>query len=173
MNEKAVAIAEDVIAHCNTLNLTTGKYFHLNVNFWEQNPSEGDLKDYVEEIQPFCSVCALGAGIWSKARLFDNVPMEYFVDKLLGTCNGNGMVDTLEDVFSHKSIVLIEAAFERTRPLTDYIKNLKERPSEEELWDAVNFGHLYKTNAERLCAIYQNVVDNDGEFIPPANQKGV
>src|SRR4051794_28070782 len=74
---KPVLVAQDVLRHVNTLLLSRGTY--ISGYPTAASIKEGDLQDNVDVIEKDCTVCALGALLLSKARLFNDVPMTYLI----------------------------------------------------------------------------------------------
>src|ERR1043165_3171280 len=73
--EKAVAVAKDVIKRLKYLNIETRHYMCGQIPSKLKISEKDDLKKHVAKVEKYCKVCALGACIISKARLFDEVPM--------------------------------------------------------------------------------------------------
>lgn len=158
-SEKRVAIARDVIQRLNSDGslLTAGHngYICSPVKFPDDS---GDLKDRMEDIdQAPCMVCALGATLLSKARLFNNVPLATITDNnYFLHVSGHTARQNLRDVFPTLMLDMIEAAYEM-RPMGTWLP--------EKLRKTVNFGTEIKDPKQRMIAIMQNIIDNGGEFI--------
>ena len=159
MNEKAVAVAKDVLKHLKALRIAQGYY----INGDALPVMEGDLKDNLDTVQKKCRVCLLGACVLSKARLYDNVPLEELLfDSDAGKSLSADEDDTrsiLQDVFDPEQMDLMEAAFEKTTCLaedcTDYAL----------LVQAVDFGNRYEDRYDRVKAVMENIIANNGKFI--------
>lgn len=155
-SERAVAVAQDVI---NLLTLA-------------ENPLIADHKGYIssvyevpdgaDELQPLipeilkagCTVCARGAVMIAKARLFDRVPTAGIV---LDGCLNVDSVDTtraLDDVFHRDQLQRMEHAYEHW-----YRSDIG--------YGCAVFGLQFNDPKDRLIAIMQNVIDNDGDFVVP------
>lgn len=171
---KAVQVARDVLAHMSCYNVRTGAYL-TGIVPRQDVIKDGDLQDNLEQVATNCNVCALGAMLLSKARLYDDVPMravlgqgvmsDYKGPYLSITMERRNVVGQLEDVFGWHQLAMIESAFEmkhmNTTPMT--------AEQADRLCDAVNFGISYAPyhSHTRLKAIMENVIENNGVFNPP------
>lgn len=144
-----VAIAKDVIAQVNARRYTATPGTFLRVEFVEPFPEgAADLRDVVGLPMVVCDVCAKGAMLLSKARLFDAVPLDDMVVE--ETILGGGDEEILYEAFGEENADLIESAFELYSG--DHL--------------ACEFGHRHKNPADRLIAIMANIVEHDGIFTP-------
>lgn len=156
--EKAVAVAKDVVAQLDdptsTMRPSHGGYFITPFMPDDCNLQERDLRDYLPQIhEAGCRVCALGAAMLSKARLYDDVPASTLV--LTGALK---VEHALDGIFGRETVDLAEIAYEghvvrHTQLSTDRIHR------------AVDFWRKYERPRDRMRAIWQNVIDNNGEFI--------
>jgi hypothetical protein len=168
--EMATAVAKDVIAQLNRrtkgYEATPGLYVYIECVI---PTNVTDLQDAIPSIENQvgkCNVCALGAAVLSKARLFDNVPIDGEAASYGGviSLDYDDCFNGLKDIFSESQLQLIEAAFEGW---------------DEGSWEtnpairrAVAFGEKYiDDDKKRMKAIMQNIIDNDGTFKPPAVPK--
>lgn len=157
--EKIVEVCRDVL-----LQLERGKYtlghIYLSASEYMPDTKEGDLQQHVDKIEK-CYVCAIGAALMSKARLYNNVPI-----KSVLSCRGNidanqdNIIKNMNDIFSARLLYEMEAAYERTPRLCDDYCISKER-----LCGATAFGESYINDRERMVAIMENIIDNNGEFV--------
>lgn len=162
--EMAVAVANDVLAQLRKRTkgyvVTTGYYIRTGSPL----PSTGDLRDHLDTIQKGgCQVCALGAALLSKARLYDKVPMNFTNGGYASYCSGDACYRSLSDVFSRKQMVLIESAFERMNMDPD---SRRDDYTPVAIQNAIDFGTQYSDDKVRLRAIMKNIVENDGVFKP-------
>lgn len=165
--ERAVAVAEDVIKTIraeNNIQIRKGSYFggRFKLDVVDEN---AELQHLLPEIErQGCSVCARGAAFLSHVRLFDN----FKASRVLGRtddhdfnydagCGWHTTENTLQDTFSEQTRNLIECAFEMSR-------NHRYGVSLELAQGAVEFGVRFPKDDERLVAIMENVIANDGEF---------
>ncbi len=143
-SEQRVVIAKDVIAQ-----LHEGRYFAEMGNWVEPDEDvEYSKEALTDEYTPVCKVCGLGALFLSAVR-FGNGFRARPGSMLLVT----QIESVLIDIFNHDQISLIEQAFEQGRG----------QYSGDE--GAIHFGQQYDYDEERLLAIMNNIVRNDGEFI--------
>lgn len=164
--EMAVAIANDVLAQLRKRKkgyiASAGVYvsssaFHNEID----HKSTLDLKDHLDEIQEDgCRVCALGAALLSRARLYDNVPFSDFYSKWESD-GQSGCHQFLKDVFSHKQLTLIESAFEGAD--MDYEG---DGLSAREVKRVCAYYEKYPDDKARMRAIMTNIVENGGVFKP-------
>jgi len=113
-------------------------------------------------VEKNCTVCALGASILSKARLFDDY--RFRVNDSYEHFHGGA------EIFGINQALLIEAAFEQTRELIDdggvFRDGRTFKFPEGQVDRAVKFGKRYGESEKRLAAIMRNVVKNEGVFVP-------
>lgn len=167
--QRAVEVALDVLAQLrkrrNGYVATTGYYVETAYDLTEAG---GDIRDHLAEIQGAnCRVCALGAAVLSKARLYDNVPAEAFVDGD-GGAPRESCTENLLDIFSQDQMDLIETAFECRDSREDgdpWGYNGTKLPAR--IARAIAFGERFKTPKARMRGIMQNIVENRGVFTPP------
>jgi hypothetical protein len=173
-SEMAVAIATDVISQLRKRNskmkVKDGNAY-VDTDFRPEDTT-GDLREILPEmLKTDCTVCAKGALIISKARLFNKVPLKkifperewqnFFgrhIDRLDLIRNCSTMSALLSPIFPRKTADLIEAAFEKT---LYYASN--SSPTSRK---SVNFGLKYPDPKKRLIAIMKNVIANNGDFVP-------
>lgn len=159
MNEKAVAVANDVLKHLKALQITQGTYADMKEGGLEVFASDDDLQQYLDVIQKHCHVCLLGACVLSKARIYDKVTMSQF-RQIESVCDEVKIREMLEDVFDRDTINLMEAAFEGDRFCWMKGTDL------EQIDAAILFGEKYGDSKERIAAAMKNVIKNSGKFIP-------
>lgn len=127
-----------------------------------------DLKDVVDQVSLACGVCARGALLLSKARLFNDVPIASVFETDEGWVNSivdqDGTANLLSDTFDVATLARIEAAFEVSGALVDASIEGGLDVDAEVAW-----GRLYMGSKDgRLLAIMDNIIANDGEFIVPS-----
>lgn len=163
-SEMAVAIAKDVIEQLRGPLKAASHYCYLTTTYSPTNP-DCDLRDILPEmLKEGCTVCALGAALISKAKLFDAVPLRSLIlNHLQGAQCVYEMhvtrilaIKMLESVFSDNTLNDIESAFEK-------FPNVQGRNT----YGAACFGCKYADDTERLVAIMENVIANNGEFVVP------
>jgi len=122
-----------------------------------------DLQQHVEDMEGHCEVCALGGLLLSKARLCDNVPLNnfYTIDEdgdKTWAFNQNRVKNSLIDIFGKRQLSLIESAFE----VTPYYANTLSFNKKT----AVEFGRRFVNSKDRMIAIMENIIQNNGDFVP-------
>lgn len=185
-NEPAsVQLARDVLSHIqgHEARYMRGRYLLGDV------PStliKGDLRDHLPVIEQKCTMCALGAMLVSKARLWDRTPMESLFTELdsdlheefeglrMMSVGRRAIIVQLEEVFDSYQLNLIESAFEMKRcgttPSPGDLGGIEAfHDYMDRVDDAINFGcqRNIGTPAERLGAIMNNIIENNGVFNPP------
>lgn len=175
--EKRVAIARDAIAqiHEGRYRALRGIYFNLPFDPEYRNR---ELRD-VLSVAPTCTVCGLGACFASVIRLDDalvvNAAEQVLYGQVLNYNKGDGaMGDRLKEFFTEYQLDLIECAFEMDDSNADsleldhddddgYVEGSDQGAADE----AIGFGKRHGNNPdERLIAILENIVANDGTFTP-------
>lgn len=167
--ERRVAIAKDVLAQLRLERYvaTEGVYVDHRVAELASTAPDKPLEKLLPQVKS-CEVCALGACFLSAVRKYNDVKAgeiddpETFMryDGSMMTehmFNDTTMRTKLARHFTDAQTGLIESAFERMPmgSLTD-----------EGAADAIDFGHCYDTDHDRLVAIMKNIVKNDGTFKP-------
>lgn len=182
--KKAVLVAKDVLEQlaAKKYRANTGNY----ISFDGQIPFEGDIKSNFDKL-PSCKVCALGSMLLSCTKL-GNVLTTDDIDTSVGhsdlTSSDNVRV-LFDSIFSNKQLLLIETAFEgyndwkymsNSDEFKEYEKDFEyyqsadrygddETLSFEEASACTKFYMKYRKDV-RLIAICNNIIENDGTFIP-------
>ena len=163
VNEKAVAVARDVLKYLDSLEFTTSNYLEIPDTL--SVPGEGDLKDCVDVVQKGCRVCLLGACLLSKSRLFDEVPLKdlfnHFLYHPTRYITDRNTYRLLESVFSRDQMTMMESAFQQ-----DSWFAIQEKVETRLAEDSQDFGSRYDNKADRARAVMENVIANGGVFIP-------
>lgn len=159
--EKRVAIAKDVLENLDRLKVRQGNY--ICGTLLEEVDPKDNAQEKVKAIQAYCTVCALGACLLSHIRLWDRVMM----GEIAGTyptlylnVQYAGTTAPLKRYFTQRQLNLIESAFEM-RPM-----NKEHAASDEEIAQAKFFGLGYINSQNRLKAIMENIIENEGTFKP-------
>lgn len=159
--EQAVAVARDVLKRLEgqKLTLKAGRYIRQVRDFgdWLRMCESEDIRPHLDEVESVCEVCALGALLMSKARLYNAVRGRDLVDYL-----GDRQKTNLAAVFGRESLLLIEVAFEQNASAVRSASALGAAALNE----AVAFTSPCLSPRDRLRAILENVIANDGEFVP-------
>jgi hypothetical protein len=161
-NEKGIAVAQDVLKHLDIMKVSEGAYLKLELASGNESKltDTGDLQDQIGVAVQECQVCALGACLLSKARLYDAVPSRV-VFRFFQISDDEGIRSLLRDVFDIDTINLIETAFER-----HIFSWCRHGSCENDLLHAERFGDRHKCPYARMRAIMNNIVVNSGYFVP-------
>jgi hypothetical protein len=164
--EKCVAVAQDVLERLDHLRVTTNQYLG------ESLPRAGrqDAQKLLPQLEKDCKVCALGACFLSHIRLFNEVQMWGELD---ASQQRQLIASQLEKYFGRLELYLIETAFECVPlSLLQRVPNLEE-DYRVSLRDALSFGWKFSKLPERLRAIMENIISNNGEFNPTTGKHRV
>jgi hypothetical protein len=174
--EKRVTLAKDVILQLELQRLIaySGDYIcGLNLTFDENGKL---IKNDVElqSILPTqtCRVCAKGAFFIADIMRRDKM-------KISEAKHGIGnekIVRRLSDIFTRNQLDLIETAFEKS-VIYEENETLMEEKVIKSTGDvdyiytplakkAISFGKKYKDTTNRMIAIMNNIIKNNGEFKP-------
>lgn len=174
--EKKVAIAKDVLKRLNKLRFD-GVGYCESKRPMKKLEGKGQLQKHLPIVEKSCYVCALGATFLSYIRLFNKVRVEdvaetfFSYEGKMGICvPGRLMEERLETIFPHKTVVLIEAAYEGDTHIDSYYASDSNGVSfpkkQAEVDKAVSFGKKHRGKRNRIKAIMKNIVKNKGEFVP-------
>lgn len=168
--QKRVVIAEDVVKHIRARDAyKIQPYCVLSFDERYDDSLDDTTKISVENIAsvaPACCVCAKGAMMLSRIMCFGGFTYQYRID------DDEQAIESLEGIFDPFQLDLIEAAFEKyifswhvdrhayedSGELSDEAKQVFDR--------AVHFGERYAGDSDRLLAIMQNIISNQGIFLP-------
>lgn len=163
-NRQRVAIAKDVITSLNTKEIVATQGSYLNSRqLWpdskeffseEKENLDKQVRDvFIDKNPPKCTACAVGSLFVCAVKRHDAITIGE-----MNTFDRGNLTDYLDKFFDQDQLHLMEDAFE-----TYYDKTNRHNESYNE---AEDFGRKYKTAKERMIAIMENVIANDGEFIP-------
>lgn len=164
--KKRVMLARDVLRSLDQerIKAQTGHYVNgfesdsdsSRAEFNEKLSSTGEADEIPLTIPMYgedCTVCAKGALFVAKVDRLNGVTVGDFVS--YADLDPSRF---LLDYFSRRQLDLIEAAFERDRMSLD--------PYDSDAKAAIAFGSGYVSHAQRMRAIMENVIENNGEFRP-------
>lgn len=159
---KRVAVARDALAwlRAGALQAETGNY----VKPFQELPiyTLDGHKQLRDVVFGETTVCALGALFIAHVVRFDDCTVAEYAHSRLQQRN---LIETkMKGTFEPKELELIESAFE-CGDLT-YLSWPKKTVD-----DAIAFGNRYRSARNRLVAILENIIANEGNFRPP--KKGV
>ena len=166
--ERKVVLCEDVLARIEAerLIVARGSYMGNIYNLPEivgKAEFEGTVTpDDCLLMEKHCGVCARGALLLSRIRLFNSVDWEDLkINDSLGI-NQDQTSDILSEAFDTEELLAIEAAFEAEEGEENdgFIGE-----DEEYSWDCIEFGLEHEYPDDRLIAIMQNIIHNNGEFL--------
>ena len=180
---KRVIIAKDVIKQiiANKFKAETGKYMRFTYDGISMFPDsifrnlveikgrkECELQEIIQDENIKCRVCALGSCFLSLINLNDNYKLNEDISYILSGVERtqHEIAKVLSPYFSISQLRLMENTFE-ANDLPGYIRHDCIELNGIELTDkAMNFGSVYIKDNDRLIAIMQNIIDNNGEFKP-------
>lgn len=181
-SEKRVLIAKDTVKWLNAdkIKATKGTYCKLTFSKEKliQNKEKLDVILKGQVIKP-CKVCGLGGMFYSMVRRFDNITVDvdhtfygkYFIRHL--EYGNDTIYSQLGKYFSKDQLELIESAFEQRdmfahQDLPDNYNSKYNLNKINTVIRATNFGLKFNAieNKARLRAIMNNIIRNDGVFIP-------
>lgn len=188
--EKRVAIARDVLKGVQTRRLTpvTDSYSELNIGDPDRAAqliaSDASLRDVLPTLQS-CKVCAIGAAGMAVIGRVNQFGMHHFEQKLLragdelyktnrAEVDDDALRETLVRYFTPLQIAMMECAYMKSTSFANYQPGVAFRTyvlndtvcDNKAIHAAVAFGYQFDADDERLSAIWQNVIDNNGEFVP-------
>jgi hypothetical protein len=184
-DKKAVLVAQDVLAQiaANKYVPNTGAY----VKFEEDISFKGDIKSNFDKL-PQCQVCALGSMLLSCTNLGNVLTTDIISNDGIGhwELQDDGVKELFSSIFSDKQLLMIETSFEgysywENYTVSDIKKHSKlgfdyieysdryaddETLSFEETLSCQKLFLKYHSDQERLEAICNNIIKNNGVFIP-------
>lgn len=176
--EQRLEIIKDALLHLPQTKPKQMSYVSGNVT------GLTNLKDDIDNVRENCEVCMLGGLFLSSVGLYNNVEIDEVFDEN-GICfeiNNLNLCCTLENnlgqYFDEYQLNLIEVAFER-RDVNNYFYDLCDQIYKtEESVDycgcnvckdynaATDFGFSGEPLIERMRRILENMLENDGIFVP-------
>lgn len=187
--EKCMRVAQDVIDHLRLLDVRSGVYCDGELpSTCEDASGDDSARKHIDGISKECRVCAVGAMFLSYVRVYNKTELSEFMGHSYGLSAGDDfevdldvIQDKLHTVFMPPQLELIECAFEQG-PVNQKTLGIagdeycsdedwaQHDPNSEctgaEMRAAEDFGDKYNTPMKRLRAIMQNIVKNEGLFIP-------
>ncbi len=175
-----VEIAKDVIAALNTKKLvaTSGNYGSINIEKGNLEKFEDYSLVSVRDalgVSTNCNVCALGAACLAVVGR-ENKLKATFISGSVEISHNVGFRIQLREYFRPLQIAMMECAFEGGETFAEY-EDI--HPSNEYAFSrinkAVNMFKVIDTDDSdllaqdddmRMRAIFQNIIDNKGEFVP-------
>lgn len=161
-NLKAIEIAKDVLANLDGLNVRRGSFLRPR-EVYEADKTASKymrLKRYVSRLvfaKKECKVCALGAIYLSSFNLPEFKGQS--PANITGSETDRNVIECAKSIFGTDAAE-IETAFELGAGWG------AGRLGYQAIQNAGRFGQRFHDAKLRLRAIMQNVIDNDGNFIP-------
>ena len=164
--QKRVMIAQDVLAQLKAKRYVaeSGCWVQPNIHSaWEQKLSHHDSVQelFIEQKIESCNVCALGGLFMSCTNFNNNTLLEdlYDASSELGELIGEEekLSNKLNSIFSFNQLKLIESYFEANG---GFFRDYDEDDRIEV------FYNKYPSDKERLQLIMENIVENEGTFVP-------
>jgi len=164
--QKRVMIAQDVLAQIKTKRyiVESGCWIDTNINAaCEKNLKDEDSVQelFAEKKIESCNVCALG-GLFMSCTNFNNNTSFVELNDASGhlgdwISEGEEFSNKLNKIFSYKQLRSIESYFENNE---GYFYNQRE-------FDGIKaFCNAYPSEKKRLKLIMENIVENNGTFVP-------
>ena len=170
--QQRVTIAKDVLKllEAEKIVARSGTYMDLGrkveskdiwagSGYWTGGEVEGVQVHQLIEAAPTCKVCGIGACFVAAVRRADQCKST----DMSGTNDDHFMREYLEQWFDIEQIELVESAFEMD---TSFYNQERER-TKDVAYYAQQFGKRYAKDGDRLAAIFTNIADNKGKFVPP------
>ena len=164
--QKRVMIAQDVLAQLKAKRYVaeSGCWVQPNIHSaWEKKLSHHDSVQelFIEQKIESCNVCALGGLFMSCTNFNNNTLLEDldFASSELGELIGEEekLSNKLNSIFSFNQLKLIESYFEAN---DGYFRDYDEDDRIEA------FYNKYPSEKKRLQLIMENIVENEGTFVP-------
>lgn len=163
-DEKRVAIAKDVIDQITAEKYVASCGIYMSIDTNKEYKEDESLQKVLDK-EESCQVCAMGAIFASKVRLGN----EFSVDQLNGwvgdiSASDRDILKATDDIFSLEQMRLMEFCFEND-DIDSYFWRTMERDDFNTLEAKCNdFYYSYDGDSDRMLAIMQNVIDNNGVF---------
>jgi len=178
--EKRIAIAKDVLMaiKSDVYNPETGNYVEpYFFSYFNRKDSVQTL--LLQDRLKGCTVCALGACFLSLVKFTNRLTIDELtpIDANTMFINDNTKIHSngkatsrLRKIFSKTQLTLIEVAFERSAYFADGVRINKEL-IENAVYFWQNFTRYEEDSVseELLTGIMENIIANNGEFIPRIN----
>lgn len=158
---KRIAIAQDVKEQLRLKKLvaSTGTYFRLR-NYY--GGEEVQLQDVIAKKQVVCEACIRGALFLSDVMKLNDYTVENTYEEGWGTWPER--INAKVSYFSQSQQELMEVAFEGSANFAD--RDVYTGQLTEEGRRAMDFHSDYGDDEDRMIAIVDNVIENNGEFKP-------
>ncbi len=159
--QKRIAVAKDALAMVLNGSVRPKRGVWVLTSLRKQNKFAGQqLCDVAGQMK--CQVCQLGALFLADVSLRNEYTVPKYVEDEYnqGSLATENNMERLEQYFSKSQIRLIENAFEEGEGFFSWKHNVDEDD------DAIQFGRKYKSAKKRMIAILENIIRNEGTFVP-------
>jgi hypothetical protein len=169
--QKRVLIARDVIARVKAKTYTPVTQSWVKIE--EDNAEDSSLQKALIEKTVKCNCCALGGLMLSCVAFKDQMEIDEAESSLDFSVVWEEVSESqIGNYFSSKQLQLIEGAFERGegffRPKDSFNPEWDDEDGSfiggETFKRAIAFGEKYKSEKDRLIAIMENIIENNGQF---------
>lgn len=164
--QQRIKIIRDAITHLMSGKTIANIGEYLVISYRAARKLKGDdqVHDIVERVP--CRVCGIGSAFVSAVTLKNKLTISDLGGE---THYGWSFYDVrmrsyLRTWFTDTQLDLIEGAFERS-------VSLAKVASYSAVASAKRFGDGFETSKTRLLAIYKNMLENDGKFVPETSDK--
>ena len=168
MNKKAVLVAKDALAQLKSGKIIPENvYCHIGVRL--EYPIRGsyvNIKDLFDDNQvEFCEACAKGALFISYISKYNNFHADVDISNNISVYD-ESICETLRNIFSETDLDMIELCYE----------GVPTNVSQSEIYDTreediSNYYFKYENELQRMKAIFQNIIDNNGTFVLPSSRE--
>jgi hypothetical protein len=167
LNEQRVLVAKDVLEQIRLEKYVARRDRYMRIfsrlSYYELEFL--DIKSNFDKLD-YCDVCAMGACLLSITRFKNELKFMEADSGYFGNPKSKA-VEMLLSVFEGKQLTLIEAAFEYVYgDSTNVGKHAGFLLEDAEKEAALKFRPSVYSDEEALIKIMQNIIDNNGTFIP-------
>jgi len=166
--EKAVLVAKDVLAQLKTKRYTANAGSYIKDTIKED--FKGSIQKNFNKIKE-CKVCALGACLLSSTKLgniltTDDLYLSDYSSVGVSDLDNKNIKKLLKSIFTPSQMYLIESAFEGFSYDSDRVAvDIFKQKCNDKIEHVVNsFHRKYDNDKERLIAIMENIISNNGVF---------
>lgn len=172
-NLQRIRVAKDVIAQVRLEKYKANRGAYISQLRTNNNvENQDDVKKNFDKIKS-CEVCALGACLLSTVKFKNTLQFQVLrqADEDGDFGYNKQIQNLLSSLFSPVQLLLIEMAFEKSTSIGFFAEKVDNTGSLYDIdWrikdDAVTFGYKYNSHHDRLIAIMENIIDNNGTFKP-------
>jgi hypothetical protein len=165
--EQRIAVIRDILDRLDTRNISVNHYLDSAEKIIDNVSVNDNAQNHIEKLESVCNVCALGNILLSHIRLYNKVSIidlgvyesESGISGKKIVANRDQVLKPLLDYFSTVQLHMIEVAFE-------CVKYSWNEIGYDKADRCIYFGKQYDNAKDRLKAICNNIIANDGIFIP-------